>query len=55
MKTRDKDGNIIVCSDWKNDEDCLNCPDRIGCDVLGKWHLPEDFWNPSRRNYSINR
>lgn len=42
------DGEIISCSNWK-ERYCLICPDRIGCDVLGKKVLLDDFWNPSRR------
>lgn len=48
-KTRDHDGNIIICSNWRKGRYCVLCPDRIWCDVLGKHAFREDFWNPSRR------
>lgn len=48
-KFRGKDGNIIQCSNWRAGRYCVKCPDRIGCDVLGKLVFMEDFWNPSRR------
>ena len=49
-KIRDKDGIIISCSCWVDYEYCVrSCPDRIGCDVLGKPIVAEDLLNPSRR------
>lgn len=48
-KARSRGGNIISCSNWKDVRYCAICPDRIGCDVLGKMVFRSDLWNPSRR------